>query len=205
MELDKQTIKALAADSRVEILKSLKGRRKIPSELSKELALATSTITEHLKNLENVGLVEKKETGHKWIYYQLTSKGSNIVQPKYPVNVILSFAIGLMLVVGGSYYYFLPATQLAAIPAMEKTASSGPPSSDFGKPAAGIGQKKDVSGISPSSAQKEISEPIQINKLEADSTTRPVILILVGAVFVVFGAWKFSGSRKNLNFESVNL
>jgi DNA-binding transcriptional ArsR family regulator len=45
MEIDRKTLKALAADTRLDILKSLSKRRKMPSELSKELDLATSTVT----------------------------------------------------------------------------------------------------------------------------------------------------------------
>ena len=106
MELDKKTIKALSADTRIDILKSLGERRKMPTELAKELSLAPSTIAEHLKQLETVDLIEKKDTGHKWIYYQLTGKGSNIVQPRYPINLILALGIGIIFLVGGFSYYF---------------------------------------------------------------------------------------------------
>src|SRR3989338_9475114 len=98
MELDKKAIKALSVDTRVEILKSLSRRRKMPTELSKETGLAKSTVTEHLKILESSGLVKKKETGHKWIYYELTSNGENIVKPVFPVTLVLSLTLGFLLV-----------------------------------------------------------------------------------------------------------
>jgi predicted transcriptional regulator len=47
-KIDKKTIKALATESRVNILRALAQRRKMPSELSKELGLAASTIIGHL-------------------------------------------------------------------------------------------------------------------------------------------------------------
>lgn len=97
MEIDRKTLKALAADTRLDILKSLGKRRKTPSELSKELDLATSTVTEHLDKLEKANLIRREETGHKWIYYSLTPQGSNLVKPKYPVQFI--FIIGIMVIV----------------------------------------------------------------------------------------------------------
>lgn len=106
MEIDRKTIKALAADTRLEILKSLSNRRKTPSELSKELKLAVSTITEHLNKLEKAGLINRKDTGHKWIYYELTSKGSSLVKPRYPVEFVLMLSLGLIFIFLGVFRYF---------------------------------------------------------------------------------------------------
>jgi len=101
MEIDKKMIKALSADTRLDILKSLKQRRKMPSELSKELKLAGSTVVEHLRKLEDAGLVERQERGEKWIYYDLTDKGKNLVQPKMSVQFVLMLALGVLFVFGG--------------------------------------------------------------------------------------------------------
>lgn len=106
MEIDRKTIKALAADTRLEILKSLGNRRKTPSELSKELNLAVSTITEHIKKLEKAGLVKRKETGHKWVYYELTDKATGLVKPRYPVQFVLILSLGLIFVFSGVFRYF---------------------------------------------------------------------------------------------------
>jgi DNA-binding transcriptional ArsR family regulator len=106
MEIDRKTLKALAADTRLDILKSLCKRRKMPSELSKEMGLATSTVTEHLNRLEDAGLIRREETGHKWIYYNLTEKGSSLVRPKIPVNFIIVLSLCLLLVSAGFVYYY---------------------------------------------------------------------------------------------------
>ncbi|HLD57359.1 MAG TPA: winged helix-turn-helix domain-containing protein [archaeon] len=123
MDLDKKDIKALSADTRVAILKSLSRRRKMPAELSKEFGLAASTITEHLKHLEDSQLVARKSTGHKWIYYELTDKGSNVLAPKFPINIVLSLAGGI-LVVFGVLYQLLPKAAYRALGALENTAKS---------------------------------------------------------------------------------
>ena len=104
MEIDRKTLKALAADTRLDILKSLSKRRKMPSELSKELDLAASTITEHLDRLEEAGLIRREETGHKWIYYQLTEKGESLVKPRVPIQFILVLGLSLLIITAGFVY-----------------------------------------------------------------------------------------------------
>jgi predicted transcriptional regulator len=80
--LDRKSFEALAVDTRIKILKSLKERRKTLSEIAKEQNMSVSGIKEHLETLENVGLIVKKDDGHKWKYYELTKKGSGIVVPR---------------------------------------------------------------------------------------------------------------------------
>lgn len=101
MEVDRKMIKALSADTRLDILKSLKQRRKMPSELSKELKLAGSTVVEHLRKLEEAGLVEKQERGEKWIYYDLTDKGKGLVEPKMTMQFILMLCLGVLFIFTG--------------------------------------------------------------------------------------------------------
>ncbi|MFH1474168.1 MAG: winged helix-turn-helix domain-containing protein [Candidatus Aenigmatarchaeota archaeon] len=102
MEIDRKTLKALAADTRLDILKSLGKRRKTPSELSKELHLATSTVTEHLEKLEKADLIKREETGHKWIYYSLSRNGENLVKPKYPVQFVFMLSITIIVIISAS-------------------------------------------------------------------------------------------------------
>jgi len=104
MEIDRKTLKALAADTRLDILKSLSKRRKMPSELSKELDLAASTVTEHLDRLEEAGLIRREETGHKWIYYQLTEKGESLVKPRVPIQFIIVLCLSLLIITAGFVY-----------------------------------------------------------------------------------------------------
>ena len=130
MDIDRKTLKALAADTRLDILKSLGGRRKTPSELSKELNLATSTIVEHLTKLEEADLVRREETGHKWIYYALTPKGEGLIKPKYPVNFIIVLSITVLIIFAASFITYTNYTNLGAvsltIPFAEQTKTSLP-------------------------------------------------------------------------------
>ena len=101
--LDRKTFEALAIDSRVNILKSLKQRRKTQAELSKEMKLAASTISEHLDKMLNAELIRREEQGKKWIYYALTEKGRSIVEPRQSSVFVFSLGISLILIFAGMF------------------------------------------------------------------------------------------------------
>ncbi len=98
MEIDRATLKAVSAGTRMKMLQSLARQKKMPSELSRETGLSPSTVVEHLQNLEAAGLVTRIETGHKWVYYAPTDKGMNLVQPRTPVQLMLTFVMGLLMI-----------------------------------------------------------------------------------------------------------
>jgi len=109
--LDRKSFEALAVDSRVKILKSLKQRRKTLSELAEEQQMSVSGVKEHLETLEKVGLIEKIDDGHKWKYYELTRKGSDIIGPKeLRVWILLSLASVALIV---SIFAMLPTAPMA--------------------------------------------------------------------------------------------
>jgi DNA-binding transcriptional ArsR family regulator len=87
--IDKKILKALSVDARQEIIKKLSKRPYTASELSRLMNKHVTTITEHLKNLEEAGLVQKKPSENKWVYYSLSSKGEHLFQPKYFTWVIV--------------------------------------------------------------------------------------------------------------------
>jgi DNA-binding transcriptional ArsR family regulator len=106
--LDRKTFEALAIDTRVNILKSLKQRRKTQAELSKEMSLAASTISEHLDKMLNAELIRREEQGKKWIYYALTDKGKGIVEPKQSSVFVFSLGISLILIFAGIFTAWQP-------------------------------------------------------------------------------------------------
>ncbi|HII38688.1 TPA: winged helix-turn-helix transcriptional regulator, partial [Candidatus Micrarchaeota archaeon] len=74
--LDRNTLRALGADTRVKMLKLLGERRKMQAELAVELGLKPPSVREHLERLAEAGLVRRIESERKWKYYELTEKGS---------------------------------------------------------------------------------------------------------------------------------
>lgn len=104
--LDRKSFEALAADSRVRILKSLASRRKTLSELSQEIGLSNSTMKEHLDVLVSAGLAVQMDEGRKWKYYELTRKGKGIFVPAHKeVKVLIMLAVSVLLVVS-SFWNF---------------------------------------------------------------------------------------------------
>ena len=73
--IDKDTLKAIASDTRLNILKQLDKKKHTLSDLSKSLKLSGPTIKEHLDVLSKAGLVRKEASLRKWKYYSLTLKG----------------------------------------------------------------------------------------------------------------------------------
>ncbi len=98
--MDKAILKALSTDTRQEIIKRLAKRPYTASELSSLLNKHITTITEHLSVLEKSGLIKKKESTNKWVYYTLTSKGERIFKPTYYSWVIVLSVSLLCLLIG---------------------------------------------------------------------------------------------------------
>jgi len=98
--LDKQSLKALGAETRQDIIKLLTQRPYTASELSKLLGKHVTTIAEHLSMLEHSGIVSKKDDGHKWLYYSLTTKGERLTKPKFYAWTIV-LALSGIAIIGG--------------------------------------------------------------------------------------------------------
>jgi DNA-binding transcriptional ArsR family regulator len=99
--LDKKTFKALAVDTRVDLMKELSKRRKTQSELAESLGLSVATVKEHLDKMQEAGLLKQKDEGRKWKYYDLTEKGRCVLHPErkkiWIVLVSLFFVAGFAI------------------------------------------------------------------------------------------------------------
>ena len=103
--LDRKSFEALAADTRVRILKFLAERRKTLSELAAQLGLSPSTVKEHMVVLQEADLVSLSDEGRKWKYYELTWKGRNIVQPReLRIWIVLSISMLAMIAALFNFY-----------------------------------------------------------------------------------------------------
>jgi DNA-binding transcriptional ArsR family regulator len=107
--LDRSSLKALSADTRQDIIKLLGKRPHTASELSKKLSKHVTTVSEHLTTLEKSGLIRKKESTNKWVYYALTDKGERIFKPTYYSWIIILSISVLALVFGFQQVYTFPA------------------------------------------------------------------------------------------------
>jgi len=88
--LDRETFKALASDTRLDILKTLDGKNMGLNEIAKVTNLNKATLHEHLTKLHDAGLIKRNERdGHKWVYYKLTWKGESLLHPENAKIVVL--------------------------------------------------------------------------------------------------------------------
>ncbi|UCE91056.1 MAG: winged helix-turn-helix transcriptional regulator [Methanobacteriota archaeon] len=88
VELNKKSIFALASDTRLEILKSLKPMRRTVSQLSEELEIDKGAIHRHLKKMEEGGLVKRYED-HGFVYYGLTWMARDLIVPNENTRVVI--------------------------------------------------------------------------------------------------------------------
>ncbi|MBI5229376.1 winged helix-turn-helix transcriptional regulator [Candidatus Micrarchaeota archaeon] len=120
--LDKNAFKALASETRVEVLKRLDYRRMTQSELAHLMGLSVQAISEHLEKLEDAGLVVRKDEGRKWVYYELTDKGYALLHPERK-NFWVLLGISLLMITFGAWRIAMTAVS----PPVYATADQSPP------------------------------------------------------------------------------
>jgi predicted ArsR family transcriptional regulator len=128
--LDREAFKALSSDTRIGILKSLKRRRKMLAELSKELRMSNSTVKEHLDNLVKVGLIVQIDDGHKWKYYELTRKGRHILHPE-ETKILVLLSVSALAVIFTTFDLFGRFVTFSAPRAMEAMEAAKDGASDM--------------------------------------------------------------------------
>lgn len=99
-------LKAISAENRRVIIKSLKDRRKTLSELSRVLGIKPSSAKQHLSILEESGFVKQMDEGRKWKYYELTDKGKKLFALKEQnISVLLVFASAIFVLAFAVYLF----------------------------------------------------------------------------------------------------
>lgn len=103
--VDRDVLKILSAETRMDILKILSEGGRTPSFVAKKLKKSDATIVEHLNKLEKVGLVKKLEVpGKKFIFYSLTERGVGIVSSKSRrLVIILATSLIVLMASFGSF------------------------------------------------------------------------------------------------------
>jgi len=124
--VDREVLRVLSADTRMDILKILSSGGRTPSFVAKKLKKSDATIVEHLQTLENAGLVKKTVSPRKkWVFYSLTERGHGIVSSKSRrlVIILATSLIGMVLGVGSFASYMYTAGTFAAQRAPESLAA----------------------------------------------------------------------------------
>jgi DNA-binding transcriptional ArsR family regulator len=107
--LDQESFKALASDTRIEILKRLDKSQMTVTDLANELQVNKSAVYKHLSRLLDAGLVKKLEDNRKWVYYKLSMKGMHLLHPeRVQIALMLSAAVlAITLAVSQIYIYLV--------------------------------------------------------------------------------------------------
>jgi DNA-binding transcriptional ArsR family regulator len=99
--VDREVLKALSTETRMDILKLLSAGGRNPSFVAKKLGKSDATIVEHLQALERAGLVKKTVSpGRKWVFYSLTERGRGIASGKSR-NLVIILAASLLAMLFG--------------------------------------------------------------------------------------------------------
>ena len=100
LTLDRESFKALSAETRIRILKLLYSRRHMLAELAESLGMSLPAVKEHLGSLEKAALVLRKDEGRKWKYYELTQKGNAVLDPEQ-ARIWIVLSLFVISVAGG--------------------------------------------------------------------------------------------------------
>ncbi len=105
--LDREAFKALASDTRLDILRTLDGKKMSLTEISRATNLNKATLHEHLSKLLEADLVKRKDReGHKWVYYKLSWKGESLLHPEN-TKIVVMFSIAFVTLMAGIVQMFL--------------------------------------------------------------------------------------------------
>ena len=90
VSLDIDSFKALASETRLDILKVLDGKKMSLTDICHVTNLHKMTLYEHLTKLTEAGFINRIEReGHKWVYYKLSWKGESLLHPENTHIVVL--------------------------------------------------------------------------------------------------------------------
>jgi len=105
VSLDVESFKALASETRLDILKTLDGKKMSLNEITKATNLHKMTLHEHLSKLTEAGFIVRIEReGHKWIYYKLSWKGQSLLHPEN-TRIVIMFSITFFSLLLGIFSY----------------------------------------------------------------------------------------------------
>ena len=223
--LDMATFKALASDTRLDILRALDGKKMSLKEICTATNLNKATLHEHLLKLNEAGLVNKNERdGHKWVMYKLTWKGECLLHPENTkivvlfsitfmtlfvgiinlVNYVKGVVIGKIVTIGGSpclistdgTYPLSPKLSITLNAGSNASAISVPDTNEFAKTAAEEYGRKGLLGNSPSPSEISSSSQTLI-WYDKSFQLIAVFCLIVFVILLSVGIWWFWKNKKS--------
>lgn len=96
LELDGPTLEVLASNTRRDLLKALDKRRKTLTELSDEAGIKKPAVLNHLTRLIEAGLVFRKASHNKFVYYELSKKGKSLTKSDSKAKIMVLLGSGIV-------------------------------------------------------------------------------------------------------------
>ena len=119
-----EDFKALASETRLDILRAIDAKTLSLKDISQVTHLHETTVHEHLTKLVKSGFVKKNEReGHKWVTYTLSWKGSCLLHPdNTKVVVMFTSTVAVLL---GMIFSLVTLLKGIVFPVMETTSKDG--------------------------------------------------------------------------------
>jgi len=92
--LGAEALEALAAETRIRLLKGLVDRQQTLAQLARFVERDKAVVHRHLQNLLRGGLVERDDS-HSFTYYRLTWQGRGVVAPTENSRIALLLGLGV--------------------------------------------------------------------------------------------------------------
>ena len=132
VSLDIESFKALASETRLDILRTLDGKKMSLNDITKVTNLHKMTLYEHLSKLTDAGFITRIEReGHKWVFYKLSWKGQSLLHPENTKIVIMFSMTFISFFLGIFSYINYVGYQKSETPILQHTLSSEPTSPEL--------------------------------------------------------------------------
>ena len=97
--LDKKALFALASDPRLEIMRNLERMRRTVTQVAEALDIDKAGVHRHLRKLVEGDLV-KRYDDHGFVYYGLSWKGRDILNPTENTKIVILLGLSAILLLG---------------------------------------------------------------------------------------------------------
>ena len=109
--LDKKALLALASDTRLEIMRNLEPMRRTVTQVAEALDIDKAGVHRHLRKLVEGELVKRFED-HGFVYYGLSWKGRDILNPTENTKIVILLGLSAVLLLGAVLVTFAALTPL---------------------------------------------------------------------------------------------
>ncbi|AOV94392.1 hypothetical protein AQV86_00525 [Nanohaloarchaea archaeon SG9] len=196
MELDFKSIRALSSPTRLKILKSILDSDSTTTKLSDELGKSKSTISSHLKDLNEADLVEKDEKeGRRRVVYRPTRKAEAIVKGKER-KVKFSVASSVFSAFIGTFLIWKDLTREKASTALQTAKDTVSPEGPEGMEAFTMESAGNATREAVNNTTQNVADTAQAAGIEQFFLFLGLGLLMISASTLIYGlAIKHLGSR----------